>query len=268
MVTTPFPDQTSRSTTKREFLRMSGNYDHMFTSINGSELLIHQFLPSVTERQFALFDPSTGKDIPTLFPSKPARWVFNRSRTACLTLERNQAVILDTLSARHGDPKILARPPWGAAMERLKFQINAVLTEDAQYLVLFPYITSSSYVVASNFTCEVWSTNGSVQKWTLPIERKEGKFVDAELIEGKILLLWRNLLPNGAEDGVELLNTQGEKLYSGKISAFTLDPLWSPKRHEVLFPYYEAEGWDRELPRTFYVWNYSSNAVQRISVKR
>ena len=271
MVTTPFPNQPGRSTEKREFLRMQGNPnpaisdDHLFSFINGSDLLIHALNPPMGHGgQCLLFDPKVGKDV-----SKPfSAWVFNRSRTACLTMEGNQVVILDTLSARTGDPKILSRPPWGAAMEQMKFQINAVLTQDAQYLVLFPYITSSSYVVASNFTCEVWSTNGSVKKWTLPIERKEGKFVDAELIEGKVMLLWRNLLPNGAEDSVELLNTQGNTLHSGKISAFTLDPLWSPERHKILFPYYEAEGSDRALPQTFYVWNYSSNTVQRIGIKR
>jgi hypothetical protein len=107
-----------------------------------------------------------------------------------------------------------------------------------------------------------------MERWVLPIERKDGKFAGAELIEGRIFLMWRTLLPTGAEDGVELLSTQGKTLYSGRISAFTLEPLWSPKRNEVLFPYYEAEGWDRELPRTFYLWNYSSNTVQRISVRR
>jgi hypothetical protein len=92
--------------------------------------------------------------------------------------------------------------------------------------------------------------------------------VDAELIDGKLLLLWRMLLSNGAEDGVELVNTAGETLYSGKISAFTVDHSWNTERHELIFPYYEGRGWDSETSRTFYVWNYSSNSVQRITVKR
>ena len=155
-------------------------------------------------------------------------------------------------------------------LDRLKYGwFTAVFTEDAEHLILFPYITSSSYVVASNFTCEVWSKNGGVEKFALPIEKKEGKFVDAEMVDGKVLLMWRKLLPNGAEDGVELLNAQGETLHSGKISAFTHGPLWRPKHQEVLFPYYEGPGWgDGELWRTYYLWNYSSNTVQQIKINR
>jgi hypothetical protein len=268
MVKTPFPDQPNLSTTKREFLRSGGHRNFFFSSIRGSDLLIRQTVAGGLERQFTLFDAASGKDVSKPFPTNPEWWLFNRSRTACLTVEGGQPVILDTLSAQSGQPKVLARPRWPLSDHTLYNGHSAALTDDAQFLVLFPYITSSSYVVASNFTCEVWSTNGTSEKWQLPIERKEGKFVDAELVDGKILLLWRGLLSNGAEDGVELLDKQGKSLHSGKISAFTHGPLWRLERQEILFPYYEGSGWDGEVSRTYYLWNYSSNTVQQIILKR
>ena len=272
MVKMPFPDQPGRSTTRHELFRVDGGITHFFSSVGDSDLLIHQVMsnPSGFERQYFLFDPATGKDVSNPFPSVPVeRLWLNRSRRAWLTIEGKQAVIRDTLSARTGEPKVLARPPWFAVLERLKYgEYSAVFADDARHMILFPYTKSGRLVVESNYTAEVWSVDGAVEKFFLPLERKEGEFVDAELIDGQVLLMWRNLLSNGAEDGVELLNTKGETLHAGKISAFTHGPLWSPKHHEVLFPYYEGTGWDGELWRTYYLWNYSSNTVQQIKIKR
>jgi hypothetical protein len=217
-----------------------------------------------------LFDPTTGKDVSKAFPSElTEQWLPNRSRTAGLTSEGKQLVLLDILSAAQGEPKVLARPLWGKALARLVYgKFTPVLTDDARHLVLLPYTRSGRNVGASNYVAEVWSIDGSMEKFSLPLDRKEGNFVDAEWIDGKIWLLWRALLSNGAEDAVELLNTAGQTLHSGKISAFTVNHSWNTERHEVLFPYYEGPGWDSETSRTFYVWNYSSNSVRRITVKR
>jgi hypothetical protein len=240
-------------------------------SIESSDLLIHQYLPDVTESQNMLFDPKTGKDISKPFTSRPATWRFNRSRTACLTLEGNEAVIFDTLSAQTGQPTVLARPPWAKTLHRLQdgfFQHAAILTEDARHLILFPYVASSSSAVASNFTCEVWSTNTMEQNWSIPIELKEGKFVDAELINGEVLLLMRGKIRNGVEQSVELLGPSGKTLHAGTISASTLEHMWNIKRQEVLFRYYDNSPADNELPRQFYLWNYLSNTVQHVTLKR
>jgi hypothetical protein len=248
---------------------MGGNYENMFLSIEGSDLLIHQQLPDATAQQFMLFDPSTGKDVSQPCPSKPASWVFDRSRKACLTLEGDQAVILDTLSARTGEPRVLARPPWAHVLERLKYgRLKAILTEDKQYLVLLPQIEFPSFITTSNFIVEVFSTNGKTDHWSIPLERNREKFVDAESVDGKVLLLSRLLLDNGAQDEVKLINMQGETLCSGRISGFTSDHLWNPRNQEVLFLSYDMSSAVLELPRTFLLWNYSSNNVQRISLRR
>jgi hypothetical protein len=272
IVRIPVPDRPGHSMKQRELWQVEGDSGQWFSFIQGAELLIHQTSSAsgIFSRQLFLFDPNTGKDVSNPFPSTPTDWcLLNRSRTACLLKEGKQAVIRDILSARTGEPKVLARPPWTEVLEWLKYgEFSAVLTEDASHLILFPYIRSPSYVVVSNFVCEVWATNGTVEKFTLPIARGEGKFVDAELVDGEALLMWRTLLPNGYEDGIELLNAQGETLHSGKVSAFTHDPLWNLQRQEVLFPYYEGSGWDGELSRTYYVWNYSSNTVLKIGSKR
>jgi hypothetical protein len=163
----------------------------------------------------------------------------------------------------------LARPPWAAVLERLKYgRLKAVLTEDKHYLVLLPQIEFPSFITTSNFIVEVFSTNGTMDHWSIPLERNREKFVDAESVNGKILLLSSLLLDNGAKAEVKLLNMRGETLSSGSISAFTLDPLWSPRHQEVLFPYYETSSSALVLPRTFFLWNYSSNNVQRISLRR
>jgi hypothetical protein len=269
LVTIPFPDQPGRFVNRREFLRMGGNYEHMFLSNEGSDLLIHQRSPDATGAQFMLFDPATGRDVSNPLPSKPEPLVFDRSRTACLTLEGKQAVILDTLSAGTGEPRVLVRPPWAAVLERLKYgRIKAVLTEDKQYLVLLPHIESPSFITESNFIVEVFATNGNTEHWSIPLERNREKFVDAESVNGRILLLSRLPLDNGAKDEVKLLSMQGETLCSGKISGSTLDHLWCPKHQEVLFPYYEVSSAALKLPRTFVLWNYASNQVQRISLRR
>src|SRR5947207_10156052 len=270
LMTIPIPNQPNRATKKREFLRLDGDYDHFFSFIKGSDLLLHHVLSSMQARQFFLFDPKTGKDISKPFPSQPTEWwLANRSRTACLVVEGKQTVIRDTLSATNGEPKVLARPAWMNVLERMKYgEYSAVLTEDSRHLVLFPYTRSGRQVVASNFTAEVWLVDGSMEKYFLPLERKEGNFVDGELIGGKVLLLWRTLLSNGAEDGVELVDLQGKSLHGGKISAFTVEHSWDIERGEVLFPYYEGSGWDAGTSRVFYLWNYFSNSVQRITVKR
>ena len=270
LITIPIPDRPNQATRKREFLRLDGDYDHFFSSIKGSDFLLHQIISNMSTRQLFLFDPKTGKDISQPFPAQPTEWwLANRSRTACMILEGKQVVIRDTLSAATGEPKLLARPPWAGILERLKYgEYSAVLTDDARHLVLFPYTKSGRSVVASNFTSEVWSIDGSVEKFFLPLERKEGNFVDSELIGGKVMLLWRTLLSNGAEDGVELLDVQGESLHAGKISAFTVEHSWDVERGEMLFPYYEGPGWNSDSSRTFYLWNYSSNSVRRITVKR
>jgi len=270
LITIPIPDQPNRATQKREFLRLEGDQDHFFSFIKGSDLLLHQVLSNMSARQLFLFDPKSGKDISKPYPSQPTEWwLANRSRTACMLLEGKQAVIRDTLSAATGEPKQLARPPWAGVLERLKYgEYSAVLTEDACHFVLFSYTRSGRQVVASNFTAEVWSVHGSMEKFFLPLERKEGNFVDAELIGGKVILLWRTLLSNGAEDGVELVDLRGKTLHAGKISAFTMEHSWDAERDEMLFPYYEGPDWDAETSRTFYLWNYSSDSVQRITVKR
>jgi hypothetical protein len=270
LLTIPITDQPNQTPKKWKFLKLEGDEDHFFLLIKGSDLLLHQSVFGMSERQLSLFDPNTGRDISAPFPLQPTEWwLANRSRTACLVVEGKQTVIRDTLSATNGEPKVLARPAWMNVVERMKYgEYSAVLTEDARHLVLFPYTRSGRQVVASNFTAEVWSVDGSMEKYFLPLERKEGNFVDAELIGSKVLLLWRTLLSNGAEDGVELLDLQGESLHAGKISAFTVEHSWDIERGEILFPYYEGPGWDAETSQVFYGWNYSSNSVQRVTVKR
>jgi hypothetical protein len=216
------PDRSGHKMKQREFWRVEGGDEQWFSIIQGTELLIHQ--TSATSgtfaRQFSLFDPNSGKDVSNAFPPTPTDWcLLNRSRTACLLMEGKQVVIRDVLSARTGEPRVLARPPWTKISERLKYgEFSAILAEDAGHLILFPYIRSPGSVVASNCISEVWSTNGTAEKFTLPIQRGEGKFIDAEMVDGKVLLMWRTLLPNGAEDSVELLNVHGETLHSGIVS--------------------------------------------------
>jgi hypothetical protein len=178
LITIPIPEQPNQITQKRGFLSLDGDQYHFLKLIKGNDLLIHQTFSSasVFGQQFSLFDPNIGKDVSNPFPSVPTeRWLLNRSRTACLFVEEKQAVIRDTLSAKMGEPKVLARPPWADVLERLKYgEYSAVLTEDARHLVLFPYTKSGRLVVASNFTAEVWSIDGSMEKFFLPLERKEG----------------------------------------------------------------------------------------------
>jgi hypothetical protein len=262
----PSLNEATPSVRKKEFLRMGGGYHHSFALIGRSDLLIHKLRPLESDGQCTLFDPKAAKDISGPFP---AARLFNRSRTASLTLIDGKTVILDTLSARTGEPKVVARPAWERVLERFQYgRLKGVLTEDKQFLVLLPQIESPSYVTSSNFVVEVFSTNGNAERWSIPLDRNWEKFVDAESVDGKVLLLSRRLAGNGTEDEVKLISMRGETLHSGRISAFTLDDLWDTERQEVVFPYYEGSGWKSELPQTFFLWNYASNSVQKISVKR
>jgi len=267
LITYSFPKRAGQSTTSREFLRMAGENYTSFSLISGSDLLIHHRLGLLgrnSERQFALFDPKTGKDISNPFPPEPAPWVFNRSRTACLTLKDGKAVVYDTLSVGTGEPKISERPKWTEALKRTRNNgwIKPVLTENTQYLVLLPWIDSGFFANVTNFNIQVLSTNGEVASWPLitswpvPLEKMAQRFLDAELIDNEIQILWYN--DDQWTNELRLLNVKGETVRSIKTSAHVevdieLNPAsWNPPSDSVLFP----------LPYDYTIWNYSSNTIQ------
>ena len=67
VVTFAVPHQEIDSGGKHQFLHIAGeNYDNAFSSIDGSDLLIHHLVGNVMERQFMLFDPKSGKDMEPL----------------------------------------------------------------------------------------------------------------------------------------------------------------------------------------------------------
>lgn len=266
LITHSFPKRAGQSTTSREFLRMAGENYTSFSLISGSDLLIHHRLDLPgrnSERQFALFDPKTGKDISNPFPPEPAPWVFNRSRTACLTLEEGKAVVYDTLSVGTDEPKISDRPKWTEALKRTRNNgwIKPVLTEDAKYLVLLPWIDGGFFDNVTNFNIQVLSTNGEVASWPLntsrpiSLEKMAQRFLDAELIDNEIQILWYN---DRGTNELRLLNVKGETVRSIKTSAYVevdieLNPSsWNPPSDSVLFP----------LLNDYTIWNYSSNTIQ------
>ena len=269
MAVVPYPSRSSSFTGVSTLLSVKDDSSHSFHVVQSSDLLIHE-----SGSQFWLFDPRTKKDVLLPFPSKPAdRYWFNRSRTACLVLQGDQVVIIDTLSAQSGEPKILSRPPWGRDLQRLisyqystnGFHHPVILTEDASKLLLIPYWKNTG-VGTPNFTGEIWNTNSTKDKFTIPTELKEGNLLDAELIDGEILLMWRNYLSKEGVDGVKLLNTRGEILYSGIISATTHGNLWNIKRHQMLFPHWTGSGSDGELWSIYYLWDYKSNSARKINL--
>jgi len=257
LVTLPPPGQMTFRPKGREFFSIKGDDGQRFLLVNGSDFLIHQ-----KGGQCTLFDPQPGKDVTKPFP---APYLFNRSRTAGLIVTNGKTVILDTLSALTGEPKVLAQPPWAPVLERLKYgRLSAYLTEDAQHLVLLPSVESPSYVTSLNFIAEVYSTNGTKEHWSIPLERKWEKFVDAESIDGKILILSRLMLDNGAEDEVKLTSMQGEMLHSEKVPASS-QTVWNPPANLLLFPPYDFSPINHGPAQTFYLWNYSSNTYQEIT---
>ncbi len=266
LITHSFPKRAGQSIISREFLRMTGEDYAWFLLIGGSGLMIHE-IGSVGRRadgQFSLFDPKIGKDISNLFPPEPAPLVYNRSRTACLTLKGGKAVVYDTLSAGIGEPKISERPKWTEALQRTRNNgwIRPVLTEDTQYLVLLPWIDSGFFSNVRNFNIQVFSTNGEVASWPLDtaqpitIEKMEQRFLDAELIDNEIRILWYKEYQGTNE--LRLLNVKGETVRSMKPPTsievdLELNPSsWNPTNNSVLFPTLTG----------YSIWNYSSNTIQ------
>ena len=265
LITYSFPKQTGQSTTSQEFLRMTGEDYAWFFLIGGSDLMIHE-IGSVGRRadgQFALFDPKIGKDISKPFPPEPAPLVYNRSRTACLTLKAGEAVVYDTLSAGTGEPKISERPRWTEALKRTRHNgwIKPVLTEDTQYLVILPWIDSGFFDNVRNFNIQVLSTNGEVASWPLDtsrpnmLEKMAQRFLDAELINNEIQILWYKEYQGTNE--LRLLNLKGETVCSIKPTTsievdLELNPSsWNPTKNSVLFPTLTG----------YSIWNYSSNTI-------
>jgi hypothetical protein len=264
-ITVPLPNPSGKFLNKHEFLHRGGKPElegsaQTFTLIRGTNLLIHRFLSEMWvlgTQQFTVFDPITGKDISNPFPPSPARCIFNRSGTICLTAVSGTPVIVDVLSAQTGNPKILAKPPWVGVFRRLEFErLRGFLTDDGQYLVLLPHIESSSYIKRSNFNAEVWSVNGNKEVWPIPLDRKDESFVDAEIVDGKVLILSR-MMKNGDvnadSEGFKLINIQGKTVLSTNVPAARTGPIWDPSRNEILFS-------------PFYIWNYKSNTMQRVSI--
>ncbi len=243
LVKHPFPHQAHQLRRFKFYsLDGGGDQDQIFLSINGSDLLIHQFpgMLGTIEGQFALFDPKVGKDISTLFPPASAAAVFNRSRTKCLTLVKGEAMILDVLSATNGSPNALPRPSWTSPLLRLqKGGFLAHLSED----------TSSLFFVSRGYSSppsviEVWSTNRNSQHFAIPIKQNGDEILDVDLVNGEILVLIRRLLSNGWQDSLEILNRSGETEHSTNILA-TAGTYWDPLRHEVFVT--PDELWDYEL---------------------
>jgi hypothetical protein len=234
--------QTNHSLQKREFLKAGGRSENWFVLIKDSDYLIHSF-----GENSALFDPETGKDV-----SKPfarAR-LYNRSGTECLTMVNGETVLLDTLSAFNGDPKALARPPWAGTLDKLKFTgITTIYAEDAQHLLLIS-------TISSNLIVDMYSTSGSQEHWSIPLEG----FRDADVVDGKVILLTRVRLANGAEDQLRLKNAQGETLSEVIIPAAG-GICWTPSQHEVLI----SSGPEFS---TYQVWNYDSNTIRDITFRK
>jgi hypothetical protein len=264
-ITYSLSERAGQSTTSREFLRMTGEDYAWFLLIGGSDLMIHES-GSVGRRadgQFALFDPKIGKDISKPFPPEPAPLVYNRSRTACLTLKAGEAVVYDTLSAGTGEPKISERPRWTEALKRTRHNgwIKPVLTEDTQYLVLLPWIDSGFFSNVRNFNIQVLSTNGEIASWPLDtsrpvtLEKMAQRFLDAEVIDNEIQILWYKEYQGTNE--LRLLNVKGETVRSIKPSTsievdLELNPSsWNPQSNSVIFP----------LLIDYSIWNYASNTI-------
>jgi hypothetical protein len=183
-------------------------------------------------------------------------------------LNGGKAVVYDTLSAGTGDPKISERPKWTEALKQTRNNgwIKPILTEDTQYLVLLPWIDSAFFDHVTNFNVRVLSTNGEVASWPLitskippgpvQLEKMAQRFLDAELIDNEIQILWYNH-ERGTNER-RLLNVKGETVRSIKTSAYVgvdteLNPSsWNPPSNSVLFP----------LLIDYSIWNYSSNTIQ------
>ncbi|MGD0814548.1 MAG: hypothetical protein ABSA83_13160 [Verrucomicrobiota bacterium] len=214
----PFPGQTGHSTHRNQFMQKAGEYyvDGFF-SIAGSDLLIHQS-GTLMDRQIMVFNPDSRQDICPPFPSEPGPYAFNRSRTACVVLVNGRAVIYDILSARSGEPKMSARPQWTAAMMRwreMSGRVKPVLAEDAQHLVVLPKFESPGYINATNFFVEAYAANGDKEKWSIPVTRNWEDFVDAELVDGKIMVL--SILREGRLFHLSLTNMRGEAQHTGRV---------------------------------------------------
>ncbi len=231
--------QTNAWAQKHLLLKVKQGGDQSFGLINGSELLVHR-----NGGQISLFDPKTSKDVSKPFPGS---CLFNRSGTACLAYADGKPVILDTLSARAGNPKILARPQWADVPRLIRVTSpTPVLTSDAECIVLFG---RSGFV-------EAWSINGNKERWAIPLERRGDRFLDADVMDGKIIILSQHRMPNGAEDEIRLINMKGETLHSEVIPTSS-DVYWDSSRHEVLI----ACGYDKSQ---FELWNYESNSTSDI----
>src|SRR5205823_11755561 len=64
LVSIPSPDPSNPLQPRHEFMRMAGeSYDHRFSFIRGSDLLIHHLGFGEEDERCSLFDPKTGKDV-------------------------------------------------------------------------------------------------------------------------------------------------------------------------------------------------------------
>ena len=211
-----------------------------------------------------LFDAEKGKAVSNPIPFT----LFNRSRTAFVASDRTRAAIFNTLSALEGEPAMLAVTSWENQLDRLQFgRLKAVLSEDLQTLIFLPDLASPGDVTRSNFVVEVFSTDGATERWEIPLERNWESFVDAESIDGKIMVLSRILSRGGTAWDVKLTSMQGKTIHSQQIPAFTGDPVWNPGRHELIFPPLELFGLNPKPPYTFHVWDYRSNTVTSVRLE-
>ncbi|MGP8201835.1 MAG: hypothetical protein ACLQU4_20280 [Limisphaerales bacterium] len=264
----PFPGQTGHPTHRSQFMQKEGAcYVDGFSSIAGSDLLIHQS-GTLMDLQFTVFNPDARKDICQPIPIEPGLYAFNRSKTKCLVVANGATVVYDVLSARSGEPEMSARPQWTAAMMRWREtggRVKPVLTEDAQHLVVLPKFESPGYINATNFFVEAYAVNGDKEKWSIPVTRNWEDFVDAELVDGKIIVL--SILREGSLFHLSLTNMRGEAQHTGQVlTSYMISAHWDPSRHEVLClpTQYSPIKPDPTLP----VWNYESNTVQEINLHR
>jgi hypothetical protein len=251
---------------KQKLLSVTGEqYGSPFRILSGYNFLIH-----LNGDQLIIFDPTTERDISKPIRTDPEICIFNRSRNSCLTLVDGMAAVLDMLSLSSGETKITTRPQWTEALKAaVKARNNKpqiILTEDAQSLILLTDIKISEYVAATNFTAEKITADGEKQVWLIPHKRDSEVPTDAELVNGKILILIRALLINAAEDEIKLVNTQGETLHSTITPASAVGLLWNPPDHKVLVIPQGFSPTDFSLE--FLVWDYESGTLENTTFGR
>jgi hypothetical protein len=244
----PFPNKAYQQVRSKFYTsEIAGDQKQMFRSIDGSDLLLHQFvgMSSMMVGQFALFDPNKEKDISALFPRTSSVAVFNRSRTKCLTLVNGEATVLDVLSATNDRPNASPRLSWAVPLRRLaNMGFFAHLSEDTSCL----FLLSRAYP-SPPAGIEVWSTNQNLHS-TIPTKQSGSQVENIDSVNGEILLLarQRTLLTNSWQwqHSLKILSLSGETKCSTNILSRDGRLYWDPVRREVFVP--PKNIWDYPSP--------------------